>query len=205
MLPPLLIYFYPNQKLTTMKNKFQLSTLIVALILITHISFGAILNTEIDKSFTTVEKIDSIPHFYKSNNLFFSRQPNLQTLELVKNEGVDVVINLRSDEEMEDFAKTSFCEKSVVKKLGMDYISIPIEGPVSYTPENLEKLAKALDQPSKKFLIHCASCGRVSHFVVAYLIKYKNYSFQEATDFGKQLRYYYPVEMILGEDVKMSL
>jgi protein tyrosine phosphatase (PTP) superfamily phosphohydrolase (DUF442 family) len=37
--------------------------------------------------------------------MFFSGQPNLEILECLKKQGVDLVINLRSESENEDFAE----------------------------------------------------------------------------------------------------
>ena len=73
----------------------------------------------------------------------FSGQPNLETLEWLKTQDVDLIINLRSEDENDEFSESSFDEKEMASKLKMKYISIPVDGYSSYTPENLEKFAKA--------------------------------------------------------------
>lgn len=162
-------------------------------------------NSNREKELLRVEKLDRAPNLFKSTNLFFSGQPNLETLEWMKAQGVDLVINLRSEDENEDFAESAFNEEQRVKELGMKYISIPIDGYDSYTTENVTKLAEALENTSNKTLIHCASCGRVSYFMMAYLVEYKNYSLEEAVAFGQQMKFRFPLEYLLEDEVDLQL
>lgn len=153
------------------------------------------------KEMKKVEKLDFAPNLFKSGNMFFSGQPSLETLKWLDSEGVDIVINLRSKEEMEDFKELAFNEEEQVAGLGMKYISIPIDGYDSYTTENVEKLAKALNKKYDKVLIHCASCGRVSYFMIAYLTDYKKYDLADAIAFGEQLKFRFPLEDLLKEEM----
>ncbi|WP_346854851.1 sulfur transferase domain-containing protein [uncultured Draconibacterium sp.] len=157
------------------------------------------------KEIPAVEKLDFAPNLFKSDKLFFSGQPSLETLEWLEKQGVDLVINLRSDAENEDFTAASFNENEQVLKLGMKYISIPIDGYNSYTTENVAKFAKALDSKHKKALIHCASCGRVSYFMMAYLVDYKNYKLADAVEFGTQLKFTFPLEYLLKDEINWQL
>jgi len=153
------------------------------------------------KEIPTVEKVDFAPNQFKCEKMFFSGQPSLETLEWLKIQEVDLVINLRSEEENEEFTTSSFNEKEQVLKRGMKYISIPIDGYDSYTTENVSEFAKALDGKYKKVLIHCASCGRVTYFMMAYLVDYKKYNLAEAIDFGKQLKFKFPLEYLLEDEI----
>ena len=153
------------------------------------------------EDFAKVEKLERAPNFFKSGNMFFSGQPNLETLQWLNSEGVDLVINLRTQSENDDFALLAFNEEEQVAKLGMKYINIPIDGYDSYTTENVAKLAKTLDGKYKKVLIHCASCNRVTYFMMAYLVDFENYKLAEAVEFGKQLKFTFPLESLLKEEV----
>jgi protein tyrosine phosphatase (PTP) superfamily phosphohydrolase (DUF442 family) len=153
------------------------------------------------KEIPTIEKLDFAPNLFKSEKLFFSGQPSLGTLEWLEEQGVDLVINLRSDKENEDFSTSYFNEKEQVLKLGMKYISIPIDGYDSYTTENVALFAKALESKHKKVLIHCASCGRVSYFMMAYLVDYKDYKLTDSVEFGTQLKFTFPLEYLLKHEI----
>lgn len=148
-----------------------------------------------------VEKLDRASNLFKSANTFYSGQPNLETLKWLNSEGVDLVINLRSEDENKSFTASAFNEEAQVAELGMKYISIPIDGYDSYTPENVEKLAEALNIKHNKVLIHCASCGRVSYFMMAYMVNEKGYTLAQAIEFGKQLKFKSPLEYLLTDEI----
>jgi len=178
-----------------------LACLFIFFIIFLETSFAGITNYG-DKEIPKVQKLDEIaPDLFQSKNMFFSGQPNWDTLDWLKKQGVDLVINLRSESENNSFSETAFNEKDRVSDLGIKYISIPISGNDSYTKENLKKLADALNSNYTKVLIHCASCGRVSNFMIAYLVEYKGYKLSEAVDFGKQLKFTFPLENLLVKEI----
>ncbi|WP_321996894.1 fused DSP-PTPase phosphatase/NAD kinase-like protein [Draconibacterium orientale] len=158
------------------------------------------------KKVPEVEELDNAPNLYKSDNMFFSGQPNLETFEWLQEQGVDLVINLRTEGENEDFAEEAFNEEVLVAKLKMKYVSLPIAGYDGYTPENLKKFAEALDYGKyKKVLIHCGSAGRVTYFMMAYLVEYKDYKLADAIAFGEQIKFSFPLEYLLKEEVDWQL
>ena len=73
-----------------------------------------------------------------------------------------------------------------------------------YTPENLDMLADIL-KTRTDVLIHCASAGRVTNFFMAYLIKYRGYTLDEAVEVGKDLRFSLPLEKLLDRNISMEL
>ncbi|MCG6188932.1 fused DSP-PTPase phosphatase/NAD kinase-like protein [Maribellus maritimus] len=178
---------------------FLLMLLLINLVFITETSFSKSFEK---KDFPKIQKLGEIaPNLYQSGNLFFSGQPNLETFEWLKTQEVDLIINLRSEKENDEFAKSAFNEKERAAILGMKYISIPVLGNDSYTKENLIKFGDALNSRYNKVFIHCASCGRVSNFMIAYLVQYQNYEMNEAIDFGKQLRFSFPLENLLDKKI----
>lgn len=162
-------------------------------------------NTTKKKNIPAVQKLDIAPNLFQSENMFFSGQPNLETLEWLQNQGVDLIINLRSESENKEFAKTAFNEKNAATKLGMRYISLPVSGNDAYSPENLKKLSDALGSNYNKVLIHCRSCGRVTNFMIAYLVRYKSYELAEAIDFGKQLKFEFALENLLDNKIDWQI
>nr|WP_319511961.1 sulfur transferase domain-containing protein [uncultured Draconibacterium sp.] len=157
------------------------------------------------KEVPEVEELDNAPNLFKSENMFFSGQPNLETFEWLKDQGVDLVINLRTEGENEDFAEEAFNEEEMVAKLKMKYVSLPVSGYDGYTPENLEKFAEAMNSKYKKVLIHCGSAGRVTNFMMAYMVEYKGYKLADAIEFGEQIKFSFPLENLLKEEIDWQL
>jgi len=174
--------------------------LLVFSISVFHVNSGYSENFS-QKKVPDVQKLDRAPNLFQSEKMFFSGQPNLETLEWLKTQGVDLLINLRSEDENNEFSESSFDEKEMASKLKMKYISIPVDGYSSYTPENLEKFAKALSEGYKKVLIHCGSASRVTMFMMAYLVEYKNYDLSDAVKFGKQIKFSFPLENMLSKEI----
>ena len=152
-----------------------------------------------------VERIDGIPNFFKSHNFYFAGQPSAETLKSLKEDGLALVINLRSDAENAKQTQNSFNEEELVKSLGMKYASVPMSGASANCPETVEKIAQVIKSVEGKILIHCASCGRVTNVWMAYLIKHRDFSVDEAISVGKQLKFKFYLEDLLGQEITMDL
>jgi len=152
-----------------------------------------------------IETISEYGAMYQSGDFYFGGQPNLAALKWIREEGVSLVINLRSQSEIDKFTKGAFNEEKMIGELKMKYISIPMKGKAGYSPENLEKFAEAMEKHKGKVFIHCASAGRVTNIMMAYLIKHKNFSVNEALQFGKKLKYYSPLELFLEKELSAEL
>ncbi|MBN1819375.1 MAG: dual specificity protein phosphatase family protein [Prolixibacteraceae bacterium] len=149
--------------------------------------------------------IENFQNMYQWGDLYLSGQPSLDALEWIKKQGVGLIINLRTDDEMNEFKQTAFDEEKMAGELGIGYISVPIGGMDAYSPENLVKFKEALSEENGKILIHCRSCGRVTYFLMSYLIRFDNFSIDDAISIGKQLKYSFPLEDLLGEKITMSI
>lgn len=153
----------------------------------------------------SVEVIKEFKNFYKSGNYYFGGQPTLEAIQWLKSENVTLFVNLRSENENERFTNTAFCEKDILKEYGIEYASVPVSYPESYNPEVLTSFAEILNNHNDKIFIHCASGGRVRYFFMAYLIEYKSYSPHDAIAFCKQMDYSFPLELILGKEINISI
>ena len=182
--------------------KFFIASTLITLLLLSNncLVFGSTIH-EKTEPVSKVEKLEWAPDLYQFENFYLGGQPDVEALKWFKKQGVDLVINLRSEREMEKLASSDFDENSFLKEMNMSLISIPIDGYDSFTPENLQKFADALNSNHNKVLVHCASCGRVSYFMMAYLKKHKDYSLEEAIKFGQQLKFKFPIEYLLGEEL----
>ena len=157
----------------------------------------------IDKT-DTVEVIKDFKNLYRYQNFYLSGQPTLEALRWFKSQGVTKIINLRSEKENKGYTEYAYNEKINVQELGSEYQAIPIDGTKDYTPEKLEIFLSLINK-NEKILIHCASAGRVTHFFMAYLIKNKGYTVNEAVELGKSLKFSLPLEKLLDSEISMEI
>ena len=105
------------------------------------------------------------------DDIFIGGQPTEKALREMKAQGVTVVVNLRSPEEMKSAVK--FDEPALIQQLGMRYVYLPMRGTpeLPYSPEAVTKFADAVRTANGKVLLHCTVAWRASHLWAAYLIK----------------------------------
>ena len=105
------------------------------------------------------------------DDIFIGGQPTEKALREMKAQGVTVVVNLRSPEEMKSAVK--FDEPALIQRLGMRYVYLPMRGTAElpYSPEAVTKFADAVRTANGKVLLHCTIAWRASHLWAAYLIK----------------------------------
>ncbi len=154
--------------------------------------------------FETPTAIMGKENFFQAGRFYFSGQPDEETFRWLKEEGVKVVINLRTDEEMETLTKDKFDQPALLEELEMKYFHIPVGGKAGYTPQPVEKVSEIVDEHKDKILIHCKSAGRVAHLWVAYLINYQHYTIEEAINYGRNMKFYLPLEGLLGYPLKIE-
>jgi protein tyrosine phosphatase (PTP) superfamily phosphohydrolase (DUF442 family) len=150
----------------------------------------------------TVEVINDFKNLYHYQNYYIGAQPSYEMLQWLHSRGVDVIINLRSEKENTDFTAGAFNEPNISKEMGYEYYSIPVDGLKDYTPAKLDTLSVLLNRKDQVFL-HCASGGRATDFFMAFLVKSKGYSVNEASEIGRKLRFSLPLEKLL--DTKIIL
>jgi uncharacterized protein (TIGR01244 family) len=113
--------------------------------------------------------------------LYVAGQPSEAGLRDMAAKGVKTVINLRTQREMDNRQQVPYDEAALAKELGINYVHIPLGGPdTPYTPEAVEKFAKAFEGADSKVLLHCTVGWRASHMWAAYLVKHKGLSEAEA-------------------------
>lgn len=107
------------------------------------------------------------------DDIFIAGQPTERALRELKAQGVTVVVNLRTPEEMT--RAVPFDEAALVKELGMRYVYLPVRGTPEfpYTPTTLEDFAKTMASTEGKVLLHCTIAWRASHLWAAYLIDHR--------------------------------
>jgi uncharacterized protein (TIGR01244 family) len=106
----------------------------------------------------STEAAPSIPNAVQpAEHLLIGGQPNEAALREAAAAGIQVVVNLRGENEEIDFD-----EAQLVNELGMTYLRLPISGASDLTAENVDAFRQLLDtigtQPT---LMHCGSGNRV--------------------------------------------
>lgn len=136
---------------------------------------------------------------YHWQRFYMAGQPSLGELEELKEQGITTIINLRGEEENEDFALEAFDEEKIARAMGFHYHSIPVAGYRDYTPEKLEAFARAIEKSEGELLIHCSGASRVTYFMMAWLISYQQVDRKTAEYFGDQMTYTNYVDLLLKE------
>jgi uncharacterized protein (TIGR01244 family) len=104
-------------------------------------------------------------------DFFIAGQPTEKALREMKAQGVTLIVNLRTPEEMKNSVK--FDEPALIQQLGIKYVYIPMRGNAEfpYSPAELAKFTEAVKANDGKVLLHCTVAWRASHLWAAYLIK----------------------------------
>jgi len=114
---------------------------------------------------------------HRDGSFWFAGQPDLIGMREARDRGVRTVINLRPQEQVEEYVH--FDEPQVAFELGMEYFSIPVT-PEMITPEAVAALAEALNGTTRPVLIHGATMDEVGGLWAAYLVRYRNMPIDEA-------------------------
>jgi uncharacterized protein (TIGR01244 family) len=144
----------------------------------------------------------------KTGDLYIAGQPMVEdALRKLKAEGVTTVINLRTREEMANRKSTPIDEEKLLQKLGIKYVHIPSGGSKNpFSPATLDAFAAAMEQSDGKVLLHCNSARRATHIWVAYLVKHKKLSLEEALIYGRAVNFgATPIEGYLDGEIDFTL
>ena len=137
------------------------------------------------------------------DRLFISGQPSPEGFERLRAAGVNTVINLRTEPEMDALP---FNETELLGSLNMTYIHLPSGGPdTPYTPATLERFAAVLSAAEGKVLLHCTVAWRASHLYAAYLHRYQGLTLKDAIDHATIINFGgLPIEGFLGETLEVK-
>ena len=151
-----------------------------------------------------VEVIKDFINLYHYQNFYISGQPTLEALQWLKAQGVKKIINLRTEKENIEYAEIAYDEKSYCQKSGFEYYLIPVDGSKDYSPEKSESFSSLINN-DEITLIHCSHAIRATNFFMAYLIKNKGYTINEAVKVGRSMNFVFPLEKLLGTEVSMDI
>ncbi|MFT4994848.1 MAG: hypothetical protein ACI965_001890 [Paraglaciecola sp.] len=98
-------------------------------------------------------------------HLYISSQPDADTLDIAREKGVALVINLR------DPAESQWDERNAAHLAGLNYYNVPISGQgQSFDPLAIKKISTLIQQhQDQKILLHCSSGNRASAWLAIHL------------------------------------
>lgn len=145
--------------------------------------------------------IDESYNLYSAEDVFLAGQPTETNLDSLIDAGVTLVVNLRTDDEMDHL---NFDEAKYLKSKKIKYLHIAMGGDAGYQAEAIDKMGKSINKTDGKVLIHCRSAGRATYAWMAWLIRYQDYSIDEAVRMGSQARFSVPFFSLLGYPVTIQ-
>jgi len=148
--------------------------------------------------------LDSATYLYQAGDFYIAGQPTDSSLKALKMEGLGLIINLRTEKEMESIKENGFDEEALADSLGIPYIKIPMGSGSGYTPETIKAIDDAIKQYPGKPMIHCRSAGRATYAWMAWLINFKDVPVDEAITLGKQIRFHLSLEDLLGYELSFD-
>jgi uncharacterized protein (TIGR01244 family) len=145
-----------------------------------------------------VEGFDGV--IAQTGDVLIAGQPDDAGLTWAKAQGVTIVINLRTEEEM---TSLDLDEPAIVQALGMEYIVLPLSrDPGSYTPDVVESFGNIVAGSQGKVLLHCGSARRASYLWAAHLYRNEGLSLSDAITHAKAANFgTLPLEGLLGEEL----
>ncbi len=101
-----------------------------------------------------------------AGDLLIGSQPSAEALSHFADEGYRVILSTRGEGELQ------WDEKAVVDSLGMQFISIPMPGPVTeITDEQIELFDDVINSADGPVVLHCGSGNRVSGLWAVWLVE----------------------------------
>jgi uncharacterized protein (TIGR01244 family) len=159
-----------------------------------------------------IQRSDFLAAFADTGPVFIGGQPTADALRQLAAQGVTTVINLRTQQEMDNRRQVPFDEAALLGELGLEYVHVPLGGPdTPYTPEAVNRVAEAISSAKGKVLLHCTIAWRASHMWAAYLHRHRGVPLDEALRAGEAINMRgwnspdpQPIDGLLAMDVGFS-
>ena len=109
---------------------------------------------DIPTSGVEIALLDSTINLYKAGDFYISGQPTDSILTTLKNQGLRLIINVRTPEEMAIIKENGFDEEAFSDSLNIPYINIPIGGDAGFTKKAINDINDAIQLHDGNVLIH---------------------------------------------------
>jgi len=187
-----------------MAKKINISApIILFLLLICYPTFSNWISDDSSKIVKPPVLMDPNVDLYQAGDIYLGGQPKTETLDTLLSLGLTLVINIRTEQEIATQIFEGYDEESYAKEIGLEYVHIPIGGATGYTPEAIAEIENSINDTNGKILIHCRSAGRATLAWMAWLVRFKDYSIDDAVKLGKMVKFTFPLEELLGYPISM--
>jgi len=130
---------------------------------------------------TTPVDVDGMENSVLAGELLIGSQPSVAALSQFANEGYRVIVSTRGETELQ------WDEKAIVDSLGMQFVKIPMPGPVAeITDEQIERFDYAMNRGNGAVVLHCASGNRASGLWAVWLVEKEGLAPQKALDLAEK-------------------
>jgi uncharacterized protein (TIGR01244 family) len=120
-------------------------------------------------------QVEGMRNCAQVGDVLIGGQPSQAALEYLAAQGYQTIVSTRGVQEVE------WDERAAVEGLGMTFVSIPMESPVSaITDEQVAGLADVMEQHQGPTLLHCGSGNRVSGLWGVWLAEHRGVEADEA-------------------------
>jgi protein tyrosine/serine phosphatase len=134
-------------------------------------------NAKEDDELQPLANKEDLGHFFQVDaNLYRGQQPSDKGLEMLKAKGIKTVVNLR-------YTKSAIAhEKEVVEKLGMKFVSIPINCFTLVPQRQVDQWLKTVNDPANQpVFVHCThGKDRTGAFTGIYRVETQDWKFSQA-------------------------
>jgi len=173
-------------------------------------STGVEVQIEVDREGFPRELTDfegEIRGLWRDGRLYIGGQPDESALKYLQDQGVSVVVNLRTPAEVDDRERVPFDEAAVIAELGMDYVHIPLGGEEHpYSPEAVARFSDVLQRHDGLVFLHCTVGWRASYMWSAYLISEHGFAVNQGMARGKAMAISdLPIEGLLGQEFELAV
>jgi protein tyrosine phosphatase (PTP) superfamily phosphohydrolase (DUF442 family) len=143
-------------------------------------------------------------NLYRVGDFYISGQPDDSTFLALRDKGLELVVNIRTPEEMEELRQDGFDEEAFLDSLDIEYVQVPIGGSYGFTPQAIANIDEAIQGHSGPVMIHCRGAGRATNAFMAWLVNYRDVPLDEAFTLGRQMQLRLIIEDLLGYELSIS-
>lgn len=170
---------------TTFRKGFLTSLFISAAMLLTSVANAQMADLTTENIQNPIGNLARTPQL---GHVVYGRQPDEETIPKLKEQGFNMVLSVRFDDE-----PVGFDSRKLVEKSGMSFQQISFyKGKLADRPRAVD--ANAIDEISKllsatassggKLLLHCASGQRAAGALAAVLVRDYEYSREDALEYA---------------------
>lgn len=165
----------------------KIFTLICAFLMLGSISYAQKADLITEKHHTPFGNLDKTPMF---GHVVYGRQPDAKTITMMKDQGFNMVLSVRYDDE-----PVGFDSRRIVEKNGMSFVQISyFKGSIKDKVRNVDddavaqikQILEATAASGGKVLLHCASGQRAAASLGSILYGYYDHSKEDARNYAEK-------------------